>query len=86
MSVAPILPTLRSTSRVAAAARASASTSGGMQPHRQPDPARCDDQIVQIAKDGDEIRDQVNGAEGMRHDEEDQRLAYQGVRGSRAAM
>src|SRR6266498_5539067 len=70
MIVAPMTPTRRSTPRVAAVARASSSISGGT--IEQLDSARRDDQVIEIAKNGNEIGDQVNGAEGMCNDKENE--------------
>lgn len=47
--------------------------------------ARGDDQVVQVAKNRDEIGDQVDGTEGMCDYKKIKAFAYHGVRGSLAA-
>ena len=86
MITAPTLPTPLSTSRVAAVARASSNHLGWDQPNCQPDSARRDDQVIEVAENGNEIGDQINRAERMRHNEKDQRFCIPGRARVRAAI
>src|SRR6266567_3013358 len=50
---------------------------------KQQNPSGKQDQVIEVSKHGDKIRNQVNRTEGVGQDDAAQELCVQGIRGSR---